>query len=101
MKNGYEIVWSDFALNELEKTITYLEENWTEKELKTLALRLESILILISENPFLFQASDVKKDLRRAIILKHNTLYYRLKNNKIEIISFFSNRQNPRKRKLK
>lgn len=31
MKNGYEIVWSDFALNELEKTITYLEENWTEK----------------------------------------------------------------------
>ena len=101
MKNGYEIVWSDFALNELQKTFEYLEEYWTEKELKTLARRLESILTLISKNPLLFQASDIKKDLRRVIILKHNTLYYRLKNDTIQIISFFSNRQNPQKRKLK
>lgn len=101
MKSGYEIVWSNFALTELEITFKYLEENWTEKELKQLATRLEHMLILIAENPFLFQASEVEKDLRRAIILKHNTLYFRLKNNKIEVISFFSNRQNPRKRKLK
>lgn len=101
MKNGYEIVWSDFALNELQNTITYLEENWTKRELRILASRLESTLSLISKNPFIFQSSEIKKDLRRVIILKHNTLYYRLKNNKIEIISFFSNRQSPQRRKLK
>ena len=101
MKNGFKILWTNNALNELEKTIKYLEENWTEKELKTLALRLENILILILENPHLFQSSGIKKDLRRVVILKHNTLYYRLKEDKIEIISFFSNRQNPNKRKLK
>jgi len=56
---------------------------------------------LILENPRLFQSSGIKKDLRRVVILKHNTLYYRLKEDKIEIISFFSNRQNPNKRKLK
>ena len=101
MKNGYKIVWSDFALDELQKTITHLEENWTEKELRKLAIRLENTLILISKNPFLFQASNIKLDLRRVVILKHNTLYYRLKKDTIEIISFFSNRQSPRKRKLK
>lgn len=101
MKNGYKILWTDNALNELEKTIKYLEENWTKKELTALALKLENILILISENPLLFQSSGIKKDLRRAVILKYNTLYYRLKEDKIEIISFFSNRQNPNKRKLK
>lgn len=42
MKNGYEIVWSDFALNELQNTIMYLEENWTKRELRILAARLES-----------------------------------------------------------
>jgi plasmid stabilization system protein ParE len=37
MKSGYRILWTDNALKELEKTITFLEENWTEKELQSLA----------------------------------------------------------------
>ncbi len=101
MKNGYKILWTDFALKELEDTIKYLEEYWTEKELQNLALNIEETLKLISQNPELFQVSEIKKDIRRAIILSHNTLYFRVKNNQIEIISFFSNRQNPKKRKLK
>ena len=40
MKNGYKILWTDFALKELESTIEYLEENWTEKELMNLATKL-------------------------------------------------------------
>lgn len=101
MKNGYKILWTDNALNELEKTIEYLEANWTEKELRNLAINLEKTLNLISQNPFIFQASDIKKNTRRAVILSLNTLYYRVYENNIEIVSFFSNRQNPKKRKLK
>ena len=101
MKNGYKILWTDFALKELENTIEYLEENWTEKELQNLALNIEETIKLISQNPELFQGSEIKKEIRRAIILSHNTMYFRVKNNQIEIISFFSNRQNPKKRKLK
>lgn len=101
MKNGYRILWTDFALKELESTIEYLKENWTEKELKNLATKLEETLSLISQNPELFQKSELKNDIRRAIILSHNSLYYRLKDEQIEILSFFSNRQNPKKRKIK
>ena len=101
MKNGYKIFWTDFALKELEKTIEFLEENWTEKELRNLAENLEEKLALISQNPDLFQASNLKKGIRRVVILTYNTLYYRIANEQIEIISFFSNRQNPKKRKLK
>ena len=101
MKNGYKILWTDFALKELKNPIEYLEENWTEKELQILTLNIEETLKLISQNPELFQVSEIKKDIRRAIILSHNTMYYRVKNNQIEIISFFSNRQNPKKKKLK
>jgi len=67
MKNGYKILWTDYALKELENTIEYLEENWTEKELKNLAENID----------------------------------YRVSNEQVEIISFFSNRQNPAKKKLK
>ncbi|MFN5788168.1 MAG: type II toxin-antitoxin system RelE/ParE family toxin, partial [Bacteroidota bacterium] len=86
---------------ELEKTIEYLEENWTEKELRNLAESIEEKLALISQNPNLFQASDNKKNIRRVVIQTYNTLYYRFENEQIEIISFFSNRQNPKRRNLK
>ena len=66
-----------------------------------LFLKLEETLSLIAQNPNLFQVSDIKKEIRRVVILKHNTLYYRHINNQIEIISFFLNRQSPKKRKLK
>ena len=101
MKNGFEILWTDAALNELEQTINYLRENWTDKELRILALKLEDTLNLISQNPKLFQVIEVTNKIRRVVILSHNTLYYKIKNNQIEIISFFSNRQNPNKRPLK
>jgi plasmid stabilization system protein ParE len=100
MKNGYKILWTDFALKELEKTIKYLEKNWTEKELRNLAESIDEKLALISQNPNLFQASDNKKNIRRVVIQTYNTLYYRFENEQIEIISFFSNRQNPKRRKL-
>lgn len=101
MKSGYKIYWTDFALKELANTIAYLEENWTAKELQNLASEIEEILLLISQNPFLFQCSDIKKDIHRVVIAKQNSLYYRVKNNTVEVISFFSNRQNPNKRRIK
>jgi plasmid stabilization system protein ParE len=70
-------------------------KNFSEKELKNLAESIEENLILISKNPNLYQVSEAKKDLRRIVILRYNSLYYRIKNDTIEIISFFSNRQNP------
>jgi len=101
MTNGYKIFWTEFALSELEKTIEYLEQNWTEREIRNLAFEIEKTLSLISHNPNLFQSSEVKKNIRRVIVAKFNTLYYRVNGETIEIISFFSNRQNPKKRKLK
>ncbi len=100
MKNGYNIFWTDFALKELENTIEYIEQNWSEKEIKNLAEKLEETLNLISKNPDIFQVSEFKKDVRRVVVLKFNTIYYRLNNNQIEILSFFSNRQDPKKIKL-
>ncbi|WP_026976691.1 type II toxin-antitoxin system RelE/ParE family toxin [Flavobacterium tegetincola] len=101
MKSGYEILWTDNTLKELSKTILYLEENWTEKELQNLASQLEQTLKLISQNPYLFQVSDIKEDVRRAVVLTLNTIYYRILEDKVEILSFFLNRRNPKERKLK
>ena len=99
MKSGYKILWTDFAIDELQKVIEYLEINISEKELKRLAQKIESTTELISQNPKLFSKSD-KKEVFRVTILKFNTMYYRIKDGTIEILSFFSNRQNPDKREI-
>ena len=99
MKNGYKILWTDHALDELKKTIEYLQINFSEKELKRLSQKIESMTELISQNPKLFPVSD-KKEVHQVTILKFNTMYYRLQDDIIEILSFFSNRQNPKKLKI-
>lgn len=100
MKSGYKIFWTELALIELEDTIVYLEQNWTEKEIKNLALEIEKTLHLVSANPEIFQISDSKKDIRRAVIAKLNNMYYRINGQTVEILSFYSNRKNPQKRRL-
>ena len=37
MENGYEILWSDYALKELAETYEYLETYFSEKELLKLS----------------------------------------------------------------
>jgi plasmid stabilization system protein ParE len=100
MKSGYEIKWTDNALSELKDTYKYLEDNWTTKELNALSTDIEHTISLISNNPNVFPISD-RTDVRRVVIKRFNTLYYREREGKrVEILSFFSNRQNPKKRKL-
>ena len=51
MKSGYKIQWTDHALSELEGIIAYLEENWTDRELKNFSQELDHTIELISKNP--------------------------------------------------
>ncbi|MDT3738808.1 MAG: type II toxin-antitoxin system RelE/ParE family toxin [Candidatus Kapabacteria bacterium] len=99
MKNGYKIHWTDNALNELQKTITYLEENFSDKEIKKLSAKIENTVELISINPNIFQLSDIK-GVFKVVVLKYNTLYYRIRGNRVEILSFFSNRQSPKRLRI-
>lgn len=99
MRNGYKILWTDHALSELAQTILYLEQNFSDKEIQKLAQKIENTIELISHNPNLFPKSE-KKNVHKAVILKYNTLYYRIKGDIVEIISLFSNRQSPKKRKI-
>ena len=100
MKNGYKVVWTDHALDELRQTISYIEQNFSAREIQRLANKIESTLALIATQPAMFPESPSRKGVRRAVILRFNSLYYRINNRQIEILSFFSNRQNLKKLKF-
>ena len=100
MASGYKVIWTDHALKGLKNTVSYLEKNWTEKELRNFSHNLEHTIELISKSPELFQMSKEKKGVRRAVIMKYNSLYYRVIDRRVEILTFFSNRQNPKKNRI-
>jgi plasmid stabilization system protein ParE len=60
MKSGYKVLWTKNALEELNKTIEYLEQNFSEKEIHKLANKIENISELISQNPHLFSKLNLK-----------------------------------------
>jgi hypothetical protein len=53
-----------------------------------LSVEIERNLDIISENPLIFSRTE-KLDIRKVVIAKFNTLYYKIENEKIKIISFF------------
>ena len=100
MKSGYKVLWTDHAISELKETIEYLEENWTERELRNFSAKLDHTIELISKTPELFPSSLEKNEIRKAVVEEHNNLYYRINENSIEVVSLFSNRKNPDKKKI-
>ncbi len=99
MKSGYKVFWTKNAIKELERTFEYIALSFSEKELINLSLEIEKVINIIAINPQIFPVSDIKY-IRRAVILRLNTLYYRIIDDRVEILSFFSNRKNPENRKL-
>lgn len=99
MAVGYNVYWTEHALNELNLTFDYLENTFSIDVLTNLAQEIEIVIWLITQFPFLFPEVPNLNGIRRVVVLKYNTLYYRVDSQMltIEILSFFSNRQNPDK----
>ena len=74
MKSGYKVLWTDHAISELKETIEYLEENWTERELRNFSAKLDHTIELISKTPELFPSSLEKNEIRKAVVEEHNNL---------------------------
>ena len=100
MKSTYKIVWTDHAFAELKEIITYLESNWTSKEISRLFKKIEKSLAQIVRNPSMYPKTDRRESVRRAVLTRQLTLYYKTDNNYIYILSLFDNRRNPKTRRL-
>lgn len=102
MKSGYRLFWSDHALAHLQRIIDYLTENWTHREIKNFAKKLEKRLELIRRNPELFPKTSKRKNVRRSVLTKHVVIYYyyETQGRVVTLITLFDPRQNPEKLKI-
>lgn len=90
-----KIIISKTAEKKLEIIFKYLTDKWSPKVKKSFIEKLDKCLELIKENPESFPESEKNSGLRKCVITKHNTLYYRFNDHKIQVVTVFDNRQNP------
>lgn len=90
------IIWTSFAEKEYHEILLY----WLEFTLSSqYAERIQNEVLvyekLLAENPEMGQEVIKEKQIRRVIILSNFSMFYRIVENTIEIVSFFDNRQDP------
>jgi plasmid stabilization system protein ParE len=75
---AYKIIWLPKAEKRYQEIIDWLELNWSEKEIVNFIARTEDVVNLIRANPEIYRSSE-KKNIRQAVVTKHNLLLYRKK----------------------
>jgi plasmid stabilization system protein ParE len=95
-----KIVWSKRASLKFDEIISFLIDEWGEKYAKQFIGRVFDFLEILSEYPQIGSVENRAKNIRGFTIVKQVNLYYRIKNDRIVLILFFDNRQNPKKKKL-
>lgn len=93
------IKWTIRAKNDYTLILEYLYAHWTKKELLTFTEKTNKALAQIAEKPEIFPASN-KKKVRKCVLIKQVSIYYQIKKNEVELITFWDNRKTPKKLKL-
>lgn len=94
-----EIVWSKLAKTQLKAVLEYyvLQNGNSNYSLKLLN-QVEDLLNTLSKSELIGRLTSNK--FTRVIAMKNYLIFYEINENRIEIISFWDNRQNIKNRKI-
>lgn len=65
--------------------------------MQTFLLKLEKAITLISNRPKLFRETNSRKNLRKCVLNKQTSIFYKVTGKSIFIVALFDNRQDPDK----
>ena len=95
-----EIYWSKRADAKFDNIIEYLEAEWGEGVTGAFVKKVYDFLDILIEFPEIGTLEHAERKIRGFVIVKQITIFYKISGDKIILLNFFDNRQNP-KRKLK
>ncbi len=98
--NSKQIIWAPSAEADLKGVLFYLQNRWSEQVIAKFISKVEDAIELIVTKPKTFPFINKELQLRKCVITKHNTLFYRELHHKIEIVRLFDSRQDPQKLKF-
>jgi plasmid stabilization system protein ParE len=91
-----QIVWSPLAEQDFENILEYLAENWDNSVTNQLIDLTEEVVGQISNNPRQYPLIFKKEKIRKCVLTKHNTLFYRDNKSQVDILRIYDTRQDPK-----
>ena len=92
-----QVIWSLLSEKDFENIIDYLKRDWDNKVVEKFIDITDQLIYQISINPKQYPIINKSKRIRKCVITKHNTLFYRDRKDYIDILRIFDSRQDPRK----
>ncbi|HEY4324611.1 MAG TPA: type II toxin-antitoxin system RelE/ParE family toxin [Mucilaginibacter sp.] len=95
-----DLRWTERASDEYERLMDYLLSEWGEQISLRVRKEIDQTITRIQNSPEHFPIFRKIKKIRRCVASPQTSVYFKLAENVVEIISVFDSRQNPRKLKL-
>ncbi|HOZ13539.1 MAG TPA: type II toxin-antitoxin system RelE/ParE family toxin [Tenuifilaceae bacterium] len=84
------------AMKKLDNLLVYLEKEWSIKVKNDFIVKLDKSLKQIQKLPDSFPESEKVKGLRKCVVTKQTTIFYKYTETSIDIVAIFDNRQSPK-----
>ncbi|MFN0050181.1 MAG: type II toxin-antitoxin system RelE/ParE family toxin [Cytophagales bacterium] len=91
------IEWSEKFTEDVENVVAYLVYNWSKKTALSFIDKLNNKIDFITYSPFSGIPYRKYKNIYKILVTKHNALFYKIYDNRIELLNLFDTRQNPSK----
>ena len=88
------------ARHEEIELLEYVVRKFGQQKVKEIYVNIEKTLSRLSESPEMYRESNIRKGLRKCVFSKQTSIYYRINEDHIEIVSFRPNRKDPNKPKI-
>lgn len=94
-------IWSEEASLTFANLVTNISNRFTEREANVFLEQAFSTIDAIELYPKLYPTINIRglKNVRKAVIHPHSTLFYEIGKDQIELLFFWDNRDNPAKLK--
>lgn len=91
-----KIIFSNTAIESLKEIIDFLNERWTQKELKLFNKDLEKLIGSFNDKLISYQTIDSDNQLRFTLLGKKQVkVYFEVKKECVEILLFLPSKGNP------
>ena len=85
MPNIYNLQWTEEATETFDQIVLTIENKWGTKQAGVFVRRVQRVLQLITQQPYLFKAS-ITNNLRQAVISKQTSMFYEITSTTIIIL---------------
>ncbi|NOQ75628.1 MAG: type II toxin-antitoxin system RelE/ParE family toxin [Crocinitomix sp.] len=96
-----ELIWSKPAQIDYWENIEFLLDEWTESEASAFIFKTDALLQIIKESPKTFRRFNYKQNIHTVPVTKEINLFYQVRKDKVELLRFWNNHQDPKKLILK